>query len=270
MDLSELLKPEFIKIDCEAKEKESVLKAIACLAKTSDVLASQSEEAIFRALRDREQLGTTGFGKGIAIPHCRLKDISDFVVGILIVHRGAEFEALDKKKVRLVFFIIAPEKRKSEHIHLLSSISRVLHKLQAVNEILLSVNAEEVKNKFIAYIKADVKIEQKLESCLINVFVQDEEKFNDILQIFSETDGCSVSVIDGNDASYYLGKIPLFASFWERKERGFHRVIKAVVSKNISNNILRQINLIDGTENKNSGFMVTMQDLSYVNGALYL
>jgi PTS system nitrogen regulatory IIA component len=60
-------------------------------------------------LQQRERIGTTGFGGGIAIPHCSLDDIEEFVVGLLIVSDGVDFESLDGKKTTTFFFIIGPK-----------------------------------------------------------------------------------------------------------------------------------------------------------------
>ena len=268
--VTELLHNDFIKTGSQAEDKESVLHEIAGLALKSEELQGQSGETVFRALKHREDLSTTGFGNGIAIPHCRLAGIREFVVGLVVIPKGAEFNALDGKKVQVAFFIIAPEDRRNEHIHLLSSVSRVLHQGAAVSEILKSSNPEKVREVFFKNTQAGAGIKEQVESCALNVFVQGEEIFYDILQILSETEAVSLSVVEGNDASHYLSKMPLFASFWEKKPRGFHRIILAIVKKNMCNDILRQIHLLENGDDKRQSFLVTVQDLAYTSGSLYL
>ena len=74
-------------------------------ARKCSILKNVSDEEILNGLQDRESLGSTGFGKGIAIPHCRLKSVSDFVVGIMTVPAGVDFEALDGEAVNFIIFI---------------------------------------------------------------------------------------------------------------------------------------------------------------------
>ena len=118
MKLIGVLQKECIVAGAEFSDKAEVLCEIAQIAKSSPVMKDVSAEEILAGLQERESLGSTGFGKGIAIPHCRLKSVTDFVVGIITVPTGVDFEALDEKKVNLFIFIIAPETESSKHLKL--------------------------------------------------------------------------------------------------------------------------------------------------------
>src|SRR4030042_497855 len=109
MKLADVLHKECIAVNARLSDKTEVLQEVARLAKKSSILDSVSEQEILAGLQARESLGSTGVGKGIAIPHCRLKTVKDFVVGIVTVPSGVDFDALDAGKVRLIVFIIAPE-----------------------------------------------------------------------------------------------------------------------------------------------------------------
>ena len=100
------LNAEYIQTGFDKKDKASVLKAIAALAKKNPVLSTLSEDDIFKALKEREEIGSTGFGNEIAIPHCSLEGIDEFVVGMVTAPKGVQFNAIDKKKVKVFFFII--------------------------------------------------------------------------------------------------------------------------------------------------------------------
>ena len=95
MSLFNVLRPEAIQAGTSATTKEALLHEIAVLAKKSPCLKNLSENDIYEGLSKRESLGSTGFGDGIAIPHCRLDGIDEFVVGIITSPQGIEFDALD-------------------------------------------------------------------------------------------------------------------------------------------------------------------------------
>jgi len=124
MKLADVLHKECIVVNAELSDKAEALRQVAGLAKKSNVLENVSEQEILVGLQGRESLGSTGVGKGIAIPHCRLKNVKDFVVGVVTVPSGVDFDALDAEKVRLIVFIIAPEVVSAKHVRLLSVISQ--------------------------------------------------------------------------------------------------------------------------------------------------
>ena len=85
-----------------------------------------SVDIIFNALKDREQLGPTGMGNGIAIPHAKLDNI-DGITGMFVkLEKPIEFESIDKKKVDLIFTILAPTQSGVEHLKALAKVSRLL------------------------------------------------------------------------------------------------------------------------------------------------
>lgn len=268
MDFSVLLNDELIQIGHESYDKEAVLECIAKLARRSPTLADYSEEDIFQALANREKLSSTGFGQRIAIPHCSFKELPEFVVGMLIVPHGADFEALDGQKTNLFVFIIAPESRRNDHIRLLSGVSRVLHNAKAVDEILGGSTPENVREIFCRHAGMHVSAGEHEEYSLIHVLLQDEKFFEEVLPVFAELDDSSVSIIEGANASSFLQRVPLYASFWHTESKSFHRIVIAIVKRHFSNEVIRQINTIAGNLGKESGFLVFVQDLDHVSGCL--
>ncbi|MCD6441520.1 MAG: PTS sugar transporter subunit IIA [Candidatus Marinimicrobia bacterium] len=268
MNLYEILHEECIKVNFKPSDKISVLKEIAKLSKRNPVLDNKSEDEILQGLMDREQLGSTGFGNYIAIPHCALDGISDFVTGIITVPDGVDFESLDGKKTKLFVYIIVPKVRRNEHIRLLSKVSSVLNNLEKVNEILSGKSPSVVRESFLRHTVIEEEIRETKEYSLFYVIIQIEDKFNDVLEIFAGTDDCSVTVIEANDASKYLYSLPLFSSFWSNKDKGFNRVIIAGVKKSLSNEVLRKINMVIEDLEEKSGIMVLVHDVFYFNGSL--
>ena len=85
-----------------------------------------NSEIIFSALKDREQLGPTGMGNGIAIPHAKVDGIESIKGMFIKLEKPIEFESLDKKKVDLIFTILAPTDSGVDHLKALAKVSRLL------------------------------------------------------------------------------------------------------------------------------------------------
>ncbi|HDG67932.1 MAG TPA: hypothetical protein ENG11_02160, partial [candidate division Zixibacteria bacterium] len=88
MDLQKIIKPECFLVGAKFSSKDEVLRKIAELATHCETLKDIDPEKIYRSLAERESLCSTGIGGGIAIPHCRLEEIDDFVVGLITVPDG--------------------------------------------------------------------------------------------------------------------------------------------------------------------------------------
>lgn len=268
MDLSKTLCEKCILLNAECSDKEAILRKIAGLATQHPAIPAAKEDEIYAGLQAREALGSTGFGNGIAIPHCALEDLTDFAMGILTVPDGVDFEAIDGKKTRLYVFIIVPKSKRNLHIRLLSRVSNALRSSNNVRELLAAKDAAILRELFLRQTHVEIEPQKAKEHNLFQVVVQREELFQDILNIFAEVEGCSISVIDGNDASTYLYTQPLFSSFWSDKQKGFNRIIVAVVNKSISNEIIRKLNMILEDQEKPPGIAMIVQDVFYANGSL--
>ncbi|HEB11864.1 MAG TPA: PTS sugar transporter subunit IIA [Spirochaetales bacterium] len=266
MSLIDSLRPECLQIGSKARDKTEVLHEITKLALKSGLLAPFSEKEVFNALQSRENIGSTGFGQGIAIPHCSLKNLTEFVVGLLIIPEGVDFASLDGQKTRAFFFIVGPENKRNQHIQILSAVSRLLKSPADSSRLIEAPDKETLKERFLSLVQ--YKDKEKKGKSLFQVFIQREDYFEDILQAFSAAVQGTISVIETNNAGYYLNTMPLFTSYWTEKNRGFNRIILAVVEKGLSNDIIRRINLIVDDIDRESGVLITVQDLVYTSGSL--
>ena len=268
MKLADVLHKECIAINAKLSDKAEALREVAGLAKKSSVLEKVSEQEILVALQARESLGSTGVGKGIAIPHCRLKDVKDFVVGVLTVQSGVDFDALDGEKVRLIVFIIAPEVVSNQHVRLLSVISQRLLAPKALDCILAEQTQEGACESFLRGQDVEINGRKFVAKSLIHVFIQSEDIFREVLQILTGIENSSLVVVGAENAGVYLSKLPLFASFWSDEPSNFGRIIIAVIDKNLTNEALRRIESVAGDLGKGTGVMATVQEVNYVAGSL--
>lgn len=262
------LRRECVAVGAAPADKEAALREVARLAAQSTALAGISEAAIFTALKEREALGTTGFGDGIAIPHCRLDTVREFVIGLVTVPQGVEFAALDGKPVKLIVFIIAPSAGVSAHIRLLSALSQALVIPCAVSEILSAETADKACEYLLGYVREGDEPRNYRDKNLFHVFVQEEPLFREVLQVFIALGAHSVAVMEAENPAAYLARMPVFAGFWRDEQSDFSRVIVAALAKKLTNEALRRIERIVGPLAESRRLLVTVQELSFTAGAL--
>ena len=123
MELTEILVPDAVRAATSVSSKKRLLQDISELA--SDVHGLDVLK-ICDALQERELLGATGMGKGIAVPHARIADV-DRVLGFFIrLDEPVEFESVDRQPVDLIFALLAPEDAGADHLKALARVSRTL------------------------------------------------------------------------------------------------------------------------------------------------
>lgn len=123
MELADLLKPEAVIPHLKADSKKAALQELSSYAAE---LTGVSKREIFDVLLERERLGTTGVGNGIAIPHGKLDDVKELCGMFAKLDAPVDFEAVDDKPVDLIFVLLAPESAGADHLKALALVSRLL------------------------------------------------------------------------------------------------------------------------------------------------
>lgn len=132
MDLSDLIEATAILPALKANSKKQLLQL---LAEKAESIAGVPEREIFDALMQRERLGSTGVGNGIAIPHGKLAKVRQLVGVFARLETPVAFDALDDQPVDLVFLLLAPESAGADHLKALSRIARALRDSSTVDKI---------------------------------------------------------------------------------------------------------------------------------------
>ena len=132
MEFSNLLKPEAIRIFSSVSSKKRLLHDIAGIAEACyQTDYSQTVEALV----ERESLGPTGVGGGIALPHARLEQLDKVVGAFVLLENPVEFDAIDKQPVDIVFGLFAPKSAGVEHLKALALVSRTLREQSIVAKL---------------------------------------------------------------------------------------------------------------------------------------
>ena len=124
MKITEMLKREFVLEQLKAANKRDALAELAGVFAQGRI--NVDSEAMLHVLLERERLGSTGIGDGIAIPHGKLPGLEEMVVSFGRSREGIAFEAMDGKPVHLFFLLMAPENSAGLHLKALAKISRML------------------------------------------------------------------------------------------------------------------------------------------------
>lgn len=267
MNLANMLQETSIVIDSSAASQDAILHHIAQLAAAHPHLQSCSADQLYHLFAQREELGSTGLANRIAIPHCRLKGITDFVVGVVIAPKGIDYGAIDDQPTNVFVYIVAPLEARNEHLRLLSAFSRYLRKPENVNKLLLAKTPQEVRNSFLRHTRLGDTIQLNGNMILFNVILQQESRFEEILDIFTEIEEANMVVVEASQASAFLYRMPLFAGFWKGDTSSFCRIIQCVMPQASAQECALQLKAIVDNQ-ADSGICFYTQDVRHFYGKL--
>lgn len=123
MQLLDYLDPNCVAVNLEARDKESTLRRLVAMAVESGVV--HDADALLAALRQREDVVSTGIGNGVAIPHADLPEIESPRLGLATIPGGVDFEALDEEPVFVVFLLLGTPRTPGLHMKILARIARL-------------------------------------------------------------------------------------------------------------------------------------------------
>jgi len=126
MKFSDFICKEAIRTHLEASDKESVIRAMSTALMETKKIEQQDYESIVEAILKREELGSTGIGRGVAVPHTKHPSVDRLVGTVAISEEGVDFDSLDGEKVHLLFLLVSPPDRPGDHLRALENISRQL------------------------------------------------------------------------------------------------------------------------------------------------
>ena len=148
MDLNNFFSEASIVMNCQSKRKKNVLELISEIASS---VSATNKDMVFEKLYEREKLGTTAFGNGIAIPHARIDDLSEAKIIILKLETAIDFNSSDGEKVDLIVSLLAPNNKNEVHIKILSKIAEMLDDKIFREKIRNCSNKLEIKSVINSY-----------------------------------------------------------------------------------------------------------------------
>ncbi len=141
MKIIDVLQKEAIISDLKSQDKKGILEElVAPIARITGV----NHKDLVRVLMDREQLGSTGIGGGIGIPHGKLKQLESLALGFGLSRKGVDFESMDNQPTHIFFLLVTPENSTGLHLKMLARVSRILKHDQFKAKLLSAANTDEI------------------------------------------------------------------------------------------------------------------------------
>ena len=140
--ITDYMSEELILLNLKAKNKDEALKELSALIGKSDKI--EKKDVIYKALLERENLGSTGIGKGVAIPHAKTDAAQSLTIAFGISREGVDFKSLDQEKVKIFFVFASPFKDSQIYLKVLARISRLIRDENFREKLLNCENTEEV------------------------------------------------------------------------------------------------------------------------------
>ncbi len=155
MRLAQIIEEDDIIPELKAKDKVGVLEELAEVVCKHDPLLKK--DRVVKILLEREKLGTTGIGEGIAIPHGKIDILKSPLLAFGRSKEGVDFDAIDNKPVHLFFLLVAPENSSSLHLHILARIAKLL-KNQKLRKKLMEAKSKKEIYKIITEADKEISI----------------------------------------------------------------------------------------------------------------
>jgi len=143
VQIREFLDKRAIQVKLKSRTKEEILQELVSLLEKTNQVTDREE--FLKVIREREELGSTGIGYNIAIPHARSSAIKSLAGAFGISKEGIDFDALDKEPVHLFFLLGAPQKASGNYLKALAVISRFLRRKKARQDLMKAKIPEDVE-----------------------------------------------------------------------------------------------------------------------------
>ncbi len=157
MKFSDFVNVDAIRAELSAYDKETVIAELVDSLVAAGAIKGEQKDSIVKAIMKREELGSTGIGRGVAVPHTKHPSVDELVGTVGVSSEGVDFTSLDGEKVQLFFLLVSPPDRPGDHLRALENISRQLR--------------DDTFCRFLKQSKTPQDIQQLLEEADNNQFV---------------------------------------------------------------------------------------------------
>ena len=141
--ITDYITEDLIDLDLKSKNRESILVELSKLLERSKNILVEDND-IYKALVDREKLGSTGIGKGVAIPHAKTESAKELTVALGISRKGIDFNSMDDEEVHIFFVFASPNKDSQIYLKVLARISRLIREENFRQNLMDCKTAKEV------------------------------------------------------------------------------------------------------------------------------
>ncbi len=126
MKLTDFVVPEAVVADLQVTTKDDAIRTMVSSLREAGSIGAEDEEGVVAAILKREELGSTGIGNGVAVPHTKHPSVDKLIATVALAKDGVDFASLDGESVYLLFLLVSPPDRPGDHLRGLENISRHL------------------------------------------------------------------------------------------------------------------------------------------------
>ena len=141
MEISDILSEDMILADLDADNKRNLLEQLSTIIADK---CSLDKNAVFEALLERENLGSTGYGNGVGYPHARMEGLQKVFAMVARLQHPLDYDAIDAQDVDIVAMMVSPENSGNDHLQTLAMLSRALKNEKTCHAIRQAKNAHEI------------------------------------------------------------------------------------------------------------------------------
>ena len=149
MKLSDILTPDRCFCKMRGFSKKRLLKTLS--AALGESISNLDETQVFDSMMAREQLGSTGIGNGIAIPHCRVPDCNEIIGCLITLDTYIDYDSVDGMPVDLIFLLIVPEEKRDDHVRTLSILAERFNSKNFCNILRQAQNSIELYDQAVSF-----------------------------------------------------------------------------------------------------------------------
>ena len=244
---------------------------MAELLSKNKAAGSETTESILAGMLQREELGSTGMGNGVAIPHCRLEGMKKFTLALTVCDKGIAWDSIDGRSVHIICAIAGPVDETDEHLRLLAGAARVLSNSKARYELLNSKTDFAMREAFLYHLSPVTSSHsKKSRKKLLLMVLQEEKAYNDVMELFLEIGVEGAVTINSDMMGPMLSNVPIFAGFMDvlGRSRPEPRLLLTLIPEEEVDNTVAAVEEITGDLDNHSGACIIIMDTVSIRGSL--
>lgn len=271
MKISSILDISSCRNKLSASTKEQSLEILAKLLSENKAAGTVTSDSLLTGMLQREELGSTGMGDGIAIPHCRLEGMKNFALALTVCDKGISWDSIDGRSVHIICAIAGPVDGTDEHLRLLAGAARVLSNSKARYELLNSSTDFAMREAFLYHLSPVTSSHSKeSRKKLLLMVLQEEKIYNDVMELFLEMGVEGAVTVNSDMMGPMLSNVPIFAGFMDvlGRSRPDPRLLLTLIPEEEVGNTVAAVEEITGDLDNHRGACIIVLDTISIRGSL--
>jgi len=271
MDISSFLEISGCRSKLSASTKVDALRVMAELIARNSSASMTTVDSLLQGMIEREELGSTGVGDGVAIPHCRLEGMKDFALALTVCDRGVPWNSIDRRSVHIICAIAGPLDSTDEHLRLLAGTARVLSNGKARYELINSKTEFAMREAFLYHLSPVTAAHSRISrKKLLLMVLQEEKTYNEIMELFLEMGIEGAVTVNSDMMGPMLSNVPIFAGFMDvlGRSRPEPRLLLTLIPEEEVGATVSAIEDITGDLETHRGACIIVLDTHSIRGSL--